>query len=328
VFDDRDKIDLHFALGQALAGIGDNQRAFEHQLAGNALRRRSIAYDEADISTRFERTRRVFSSDLLRRRNAYSEPPPTPIFIVGMPRSGSTLLEQALASHAEVFGAGESIDFTDAGSRIGLFTPTKPFPDSVPDLTDAQLGDLAREYLSYLLRTEGLQSSRRSIQRVTDKTLSNFQFLGLISMALPDARVIHIRRDPVDTCLSCFSQRFRTQFFTSDLGELGRYYRAYSRLMDHWRSVLPPGFMLEIQYENVVTNFESELRRIVAFCGLDWDDACLRFYETARPIRTASSVQVRRPIYQESLRRWRPDPEALRPLLEALQGEDEGGAQK
>ncbi len=156
-------------------------------------------------------------------------------------------------------------------------------------------------------------------RRITDKMPANFRYAGLIHLALPNARIVHMRRDPVDTCLSCFSILFGgDQPFTYDLGELGRYYRAYQRLMEHWRAVLPPGVMIEVQYEALVGDFEPEARRILAHCGLEWNEACLDFHQTERPVHTASSVQVRQPIYRSSVGRWRPDAEELRPLLDAL----------
>jgi hypothetical protein len=237
-----------------------------------------------------------------------------PVFIVGMPRSGSTLVEQMLASHPLVFGGGEVDALTDMGQKIGLFTSARPFPDSVPNWTGEQLQALAKGYLQ---RMRTLAAAPR-IERITDKTLSNFRYVGLIAAILPNARIIQMCRDPIDTCLSCFSIQFKLTEFSYDLAELGRRHAACSRLMAHWRSVLPPGAILQIHYEQLVENFEHEARRIVAHCGLGWDDACLRFYDTQRPVRTASVVQVRQPIYRDSLRRWRPDDAALAPLLEAL----------
>ncbi len=158
--------------------------------------------------------------------------------------------------------------------------------------------------------------------RITDKMPINFVHVGLIHLILPNARIIHTRRDPVDTCLSCFSLLFSgEQPFVYDLAELGRFYRAYSRLMEHWKTVLPPGVLLEVQYEDLVQDFEPHARRLVAHCGLGWDPACLDFHKTSRPVHTASLTQVRKPIYKSSVGRWRPDPAVLRPLLEALETE-------
>ena len=158
--------------------------------------------------------------------------------------------------------------------------------------------------------------------RIVDKSLGNFRFVGLIHLALPNARIIHVVRDPVDTCLSCFAQLFAegTQEFSFDLAELGRFHRAHTALMQHWRQVLPPGVMLQVNYEALVKRIEPEARRIVAHCGLEWNNACLAFHETKRPVRTASVAQVRQPVYQTSVGRWRPDPMQLQPLLDALAG--------
>ncbi|HEY8321499.1 MAG TPA: sulfotransferase, partial [Candidatus Baltobacteraceae bacterium] len=159
-----------------------------------------------------------------------------------------------------------------------------------------------------------------SALRVTDKMPANFRFAGLIHLALPNARMIHARRDPVETCLSCFSNSFAAGglAWTCDLGELGRYCRGYLRLMEHWRTALPPGAMLEVDYEDVVDDLETQARRIVAYCGLPWDDRCLEFYKTERPVKTASVAQVRRPIYRTSLKTADAYGEAIRPLLDAL----------
>ena len=155
--------------------------------------------------------------------------------------------------------------------------------------------------------------------RITDKTLNNFFCVGLIHIALPNARIIHTVRDPVDSCLSSFSRLFGSKLsFTYDLGELGRYYRAYQTLMEHWSNVLPPGTILDLRYEELVDDLEGQARRLVAYCGLDWHDGCLAFHETKRPVKTASLGQVRQPIYRDSIRRWRPVGNALQPLLDGL----------
>ena len=173
----------------------------------------------------------------------------------------------------------------------------------------------------YLHRIEAIAAGAhrpRCATRVTDKMLDNFRHVGLIHLALPQARIIHTRRDPIDTCLSCYSLLFEQLNFTYDLGELGRYYNAYTRLMRHWHTVLPEAVMLDVQYEDLVEDPEMQARRIVAHCGLDWDDSCLRFHETARPVRTASVLQVRQPIYCRSVGRWRPESDVLLPLIEGL----------
>jgi hypothetical protein len=235
-----------------------------------------------------------------------------PIFIVGMPRSGSTLLEQILASHSRVFGAGEINDF--AKSAASLPGVSEDFPESVLILSDNELRHLGRRYVN------SVTAKVPGVIRITDKMLSNFAYIGLIHLALPNARIIHACRDPVDTCLSCFSILFGDdQPYTYDLAELGRYYRAYERLMRHWRAVLPEGVMLDVCYEDVVANLERQARRLIGHCGLEWEDRCLEFHQTPRPVHTASVTQVRQPIYHDSVGRWRPYRDLLRPLLDTLQ---------
>jgi tetratricopeptide (TPR) repeat protein len=302
-----EQVHLHFALGKVYADVGEHQRSFDHLLKGNALKRTQIVYDEGAALERLDRTRELFSAEIMRERAGQGDPSPVPVFILGMPRSGTTLVEQMLASHPQVHGAGELSDFAAVVAALGG-------PDGVPD--DIRGAELRRIGARYVARVGALA---RSARHITDKMPANFRFAGLIHLALPNARIIHLSRDPVDTCLSCFSILFGgDQPYTYDLGELGRYYRAYQTLMAHWRDVLPPGVMLEVQYEELVGDFEPQARHILAHCDLDWDDACLDFPNTRRPVHTASAVQVRQPVYQTSVGRWRPPEDVLRPLLDAL----------
>jgi len=310
------RIRMHFALGKAYADLGRNEQSFRHFQDGNALARRGIVYKEAAELGQFDRIRAVFSAELMHSRAGEGNPSERPIFIVGMMRSGSSLVEQILASHPDVFGAGERRDFNEAYwvVRRDLELPGT-YPDTVPLLTGEQLRQIGDEYL------RRIESSTvgRATQRVTDKMLSNFSAIGLIRLALPNARIIHTVRDPIDTCLSCFSTLFTdNQPFAHDLRELGRYYRAYAELMEHWRHVLPEGAFLDVRYEELVADFGNQVRRMLDYCGLQWNDACLSFHTTQRPVATASWVQVRQPIYTTSAGRWRPDEPLLRPLLEGL----------
>ena len=291
---DDDRMYLHFALGKAYGDLKDHERSFRHLLDGNALKRRQIAYDEAAARNLFGRIAEVFTPELMRDKQNLGDPSPVPVFIVGMPRSGTTLIEQILASHPQVFGAGELALFGDAVARL-------PRPNGDPALgLDAVLsmgGQQLRELgASYVAAIRGLAPNA---ERITDKMPLNFRFAGLIHLALPHARIIHARRDPIDTCLSCFSKLFAgDQPYSYDLAELGRFYRYYDALMEHWRRVLPPGVMLEVQYEEVTDDLEGQARRLVAHCGLEWDDACLSFHQTQRPVQTLSAAEVRQPIYR------------------------------
>ncbi len=262
-----------------------------------------------------ERIARVFDRALIERMAGSGDPSDRPVFIVGMPRSGTTLVEQILASHPGVSATGERYDLDRIARSLGA-APIG-FPEIVPTLDSEALRNLGSDYLS------GLKIAKVAAARFTDKMPWNFRFLGLIALILPNARIVHVMRDPVDTCLSCFSKLFaRNQEFSYDLGELGRYYRSYQRLMDHWRAVLPPGMMVDVRYEDVIAGLEGQARRIVSHCGLSWSHACLTFDKTDRPVRTASAVQVRQPLYQTAADRWRPYRTMVAPLLDALDDQD------
>jgi tetratricopeptide (TPR) repeat protein len=309
-----EQIELHFALAKAYGDLGDHAGSFRHLLEGNALKRQRIGYDEPTMLAMFDRIRSVFTPERMRDKQGCGHTSSVPVFIVGMPRSGTTLVEQILASHPKVFGAGELGEFGNAVENIISRTEaTAHFPEVVSSMPDSQLRQVGASYVS------AISTLAPNAERVVDKMPMNFLFAGLIHLALPNARITHVRRDPVDTCLSCFSKLFTTRhLFSYHLGELGRYYRAYEKLMEHWRRVLPPGVMLEVQYEQLTTDLEGEARRLVAHCGLEWDAACLSFYETERLVRTASAGQVRQPIYRSSIGRWRSYARQLGPLIEAL----------
>ncbi len=309
-----ERMELHFALGKAYVDVEQYQRSFRHLVEGNALKRRRIVYDEAAMVESFDRIRRVFTPELMRAKRGGGNPSSLPVFVIGMPRSGSTLVEQILASHNKVFGAGEIDDLGKATiDLIASENRRTLYPEIVLSVTDQQLRHLGVNY------TSAVRNLAPLAERITDKMLSNFFFAGLIHLAMPNARFIHIRRNPIDTCVSCFSLLFTNgQPYAYDLGELGRYYRAYDTLMRHWRDVLPEGTMLEVEYEALTADLDAQARRIVAHCGLEWDDACLAFYNARRSVRTASASQVRQPIYRSSIGRGQRYGDLLRPLLEAL----------
>jgi tetratricopeptide (TPR) repeat protein len=314
----KEQIALHFALGKAYDDLGKHQLAFDHLLAGNALKRKEIAYDEAAALTRFERIKAVFTPELMQQKRGLGHPSDVPVFIVGMPRSGTSLIEQMLASHPDVFGAGELRDIAAALAEFDRRDHgPAPFPEIASYMDEMQLRQFGARYVNTI------RALAPTAARITDKMPSNFMFVGLIHLALPHARIIHTRRDPVDTCLSCFSHQFGHGLeWSCDLGELGRYYRQYQQLMAHWRRMLPSDAMLEVRYEDLVADFEPQARRLLAYCGLDWDERCLAFHKTQRPVRTASAGQVRQPIYRTSVGRWRPYQKMLQPLLEELRARD------
>jgi tetratricopeptide (TPR) repeat protein len=309
-----DRVEMHFALAKAYEDMGRHAEAFTQLLDGNALKHRQVTYDEAETLGGLDRVQAVFTSELIQRWQNAGNPSPVPVFIVGMARSGSTLVEQILASHPQVFGGGELKYFDAAmqGIRTKLDDSTT-FPELVSGMTGEDYRDLGTRYLAEVERLAA------GVSHITDKMPMNFIFTGLIHLALPNAIIIHTIRDPVDTCLSCFSRLFTEgQNHTYDLAELGRYYRHYQALMAHWHRVLPAGRILDVRYEDVVADLEGQARRIIAHCGLNWDPHCLDFHQTERPVLTASAAQVRQPIYNSAIGRWRVYGPLLRPLLEAL----------
>jgi tetratricopeptide (TPR) repeat protein len=296
---------IHFALGKALEDTGSHARSFEHLIRGNRLKRSRIDYDEPGVVELFRRIGAAFDSSVFRRPAEGGDPSQVPIFIVGMPRSGTTLIEQILASHPRVHGAGELQDLATC-QPFG-------FPECVELLDSASLKRIGQSYLS---RLPALPDGKT---RLVDKLPDNFLRIGLIRLILPNARIIHSVRNPIDTCVSCYSKLFTAgQNFSYDMAELGRYYRRYRDLMTHWQSVLPTEAMLEVVYEDVVDDLEGQARRLIDYCGLPWDDACLSFHKTRRAVKTASATQVRKPLFRSSLQRWRRYEARLGPLLHAL----------
>lgn len=311
-----DRTALHFALGKAWMDAGDAGRAFWHLDEGNRRKRATFAYDPDAADAWIDDIIAAFPADAAKRPQAVVAGSEQPVFVVGMPRSGTTLIEQILASHPAAFGAGELSVLQDIVQQAG------GYPAIVGQLTPETEAALGQRYL------DAVQPMAGSHLRLIDKMPSNFLFAGLIHRILPDARIIHVQRDAADTCLSCYTKLFsREQLFSYDQTELARFYSGYARLMDHWRSILPADRFIELRYEDVVADLETQARRLVDFCGLAWDDACLDFHQTARTIRTASVNQVRRPLYADSIGRWKPYAAHLGPLLAGLAG-DGGGAQK
>jgi tetratricopeptide (TPR) repeat protein len=309
------QIEAHFALGKAYEDIGRHELAFRHLLDGNALKRRQLSYDENAVLGMFDRIRSVFTSRLVEKLGHAGHPSAVPVFVIGMPRSGTTLIEQILASHPLVFGAGELKHFEKAvKSVLAAAGSMTEYPEAVAVMKKRNFSALGATYVAQI----GLLAP--SAARIVNKMPHNYLFAGLIHLALPNAAIIHAVRDPADTCVSCFSRLFADRMnYAYDLAELGRYYRGYRAVMSHWQRVLPPGRILEVKYEDVVAGLERQARRIVAHCGLEWDARCLTFHQSPRPVRTASAAQVRQPIYGDSVGRWRRYESFLGPLLSQLQ---------
>lgn len=302
-----DRMSLAFSLSKAYLDSGDSARAFHHLGEGNRLKRATFAYDGEATGQWMQSIAKTVSAPLLKKMKGAGNPSDLPVFVLGMPRSGTTLVEQILASHPQVHGAGELRALQDLVDGMG------DYPAAVKRMT---ADDLARLGENYVARVAPLARGRR---HVVDKMPANFLHAGLIHLILPHARIIHCRRDPVDTCLSCYTKLFQAeQPFTYDLAELGQFHRAYQALIAHWRKVLPTDRFIEVEYEAVVEDLEGQARRLVDFLGLPWDEACLSFHKTERPVRTASLNQVRQPIYKTSAGRWRKHADQLQPLLAAL----------
>lgn len=301
---------LHFALGKCYDDIGVHEKAFPHFLEGNRLKFTTSGFNQDQAAQHFASIMQNFDTAAIDRLRGGGEPSSLPIFILGMPRSGTTLVEQIVSSYPGIHGAGELSDLKTIMRRN---MAGSAFQDNLSSLDQAQLAAWGAEYVA------GLQRRAPAALRVTDKMPANFLLVGLIHLMLPNAKIIHVRRNPADTCLSCFTQLFKDgQEFSYDLAELGRYYAGYARLMAHWRKVLPEGAFLDVRYEDVVADQEAQSRRIIDYCGLEWNDACLDFHSNERAVKTASMAQVRRPIYQSSVERWRSYEEFLEPLFEAL----------
>jgi len=313
---EEDRLDLEFTLGKALMDVGDVDGAFAHLNAANRLKRAALTCDVGQDAGEFAAIAKALDGAPLGHPAQGGDPSDRPVFIIGMPRSGTTLVEQILASHPRVHGAGE-LPILEA-ILIDRLGPSLSSTARAERLAGLSQGDIAAMGSIYVRK---LAEIAPGAARVTDKMPSNFRWAGLIRLILPNARIIHCRRDPVDTCLSCYTRKFsKGQPFAYDLRDLGLYYRAYDGLMDHWRELLPADRFMEVEYEAVVDDLEGEARRLVAFCGLDWDEACLSFYQTPRAVRTASVNQVRKPLYRSSVARWKAYEAHLGPLLEALGG--------
>ncbi len=308
------RLQMLFAVGKAREDVGLPVLALIAYHEANRLKRGTLAYDEAGAERAGEALSRCFApGDFADTR---PEDDPTPVFIVGMPRSGTTLIEQVLCSHPRVHGAGELRDFHQV---LSAHPKTGDMADAghwLPALSDDDYREIGQAYLQRLRRHD------QGALRITDKMPGNFNYLGFICRALPGARIVHSMRDPMDSCLSNYTKLFRdTMEFAYDLGELGRYYNRYIRLMRHWEQVLPPGRVLHLRYEDMVADLPQQARRLIDHIGLDWDDNCLRFYENRRKVRTASVAQVRKPIYSSSKGRWQAYGDGLAPLR-AIVGED------
>jgi tetratricopeptide (TPR) repeat protein len=307
------RIDIEFAIAKAYEDIGDYEGSFRHLEFGNREKRGTLQYNILNDKNRIDQIAALFTEDFLARFRGKATGDIRPIFILGMPRSGSTLIEQMLAAHPQINTGGELPYMLGTARQIGAAWESRKERFSNDD--QAVIADFRQGIDAYTRLTGALHDDGH---RFTDKLPGNFQFLGLAHLMFPNAKFINAHRDPIDTCLSCYKKLFQSSVpYSFDLAELGEYYKLYERLMKHWHAVLP-GQILDVEYEALLENPEQELRRILAYCGLEFDPACLAFHEVERAVTTASVLQVRKPIYKDSVNRWKKYESHLGPLLQIL----------
>ncbi|MBT4853832.1 MAG: tetratricopeptide repeat protein [Halieaceae bacterium] len=294
-------VHFHFSLGKAYEDKKDFDKAWHHYQTGNQLKRESVEHEPLEMQSRFDAIKETFTADFLRERAGQGCDAQDPIFIVGLPRSGSTLVEQIIASHSQVEGTSELPIISSISASIGRYrTDGRFFPEAVQDLRAKDLRAYGQQYLEEAERHRVL---KRPL--FTDKLPNNYPFVGLIHLILPNAKIINARRHPFDSCLGGYKQLFaQGQNFTYDMLDLAHYYQQYHEMMNHWHEVLP-GKVLDVHYEETVSDLEGQVRRILDHCGLPFEESCLRFFENDRAVKTASSEQVRQPIYKGALGTWR-----------------------
>jgi len=309
------EVNFLFALAKATEDRRDFARAWHYYEQGNVERRTVEYYDPVRAETLNDSVIEVFNKEFLTEHSDQGVTDSAPIFVIGLPRSGSTLIEQILASHSQVEGTAELPYVSHATASLNLNRADGVnYPEAVKELGPDHWTSLGQGYLraARMHRTEGAL-------RFIDKMPNNFPSVGFMHLMLPNAKIIDARRHPLDSCLSCFRQLFgQGQTFTYDLTDIGEYFLEYQRLMDHWHDVLP-GRVLTVQYEDVVQDFDNQVRRLLDYCELPWEDSCVRFYETDRPVRTASSEQVRQPVHSKSINFWRNFEDKLEELVTVLE---------
>ena len=310
------RVHIAFALGKAFEDRGDYHAAFTSYETGNALKQKQTRYTTEQMLAEFDAQKKYCSKDVLAAQGGLGCPAPDPIFIVGLPRAGSTLIEQILASHSQVDGTLELPNILSLAHRLrgrNLISARDRYPRILAELSAGELTQLGETYL------EDSQIHRKGAAFFTDKMPNNFRHLGLIHLILPNAKIIDARRAPLDCCWSGYKQLFAEgQEFTYGLDDIGYYYRGYVDLMAHWETALPERRVLRVQHEDVLADLEGQVRRILDYCDLPFEAACVEFHKTERAVRTASSEQVRQPINRSGQDQWKAFEPFLDPLKKAL----------
>ncbi len=311
--DSLDRMQLSFGLGKANDDLKAYERAFDFFAEGNAIRRKGIVYDAAKTRTEFAAMKATFTKEFFETRRPSGISDDTPIFVVGMPRSGTTLIEQIIASHPKVFGAGELTILKTAVGKGFPLDMKGGFPAGIADLPDKVFADAGHDYL------DKLHARYPGFRHVTDKMPGNFLLIGFLHMMLPKAKIVHCAREAAATCLSIFKSHFRGDghLYGYDLAELADFHNLYADMMAHWHAVLP-GVVHDVRYEDFVADQESQSRALIEYLGLPWNDAVLSFHENQRQVRTASAAQVRQPMYKGSVDLWKRYGDRLKPLIDKL----------
>jgi len=317
-----DAISCHFALGNLLDDSKSFDQAFSHYLTANTLEREKFDYDPRENIEVFDKLIKVYTKRFFQDKRQFGSVSELPVFIVGLPRSGTTLVEQIVSSHALVHGAGEIEALPGANLSVTQqLSYAKPSPECMALIDGKTIEKYSARYL------EELELHCTVAERITDKLPGNFARIGFIRTLFPDARIIHCQRNPLDNCVSVFFHCFTALQCSFDLKELGQFYRDYQRLMTHWQSLFP-GEILTVQYEDLVADQEKVSRRMIDHLGLEWDDNCLDFHNNERNVMTPSNVQVRQPMYTSSINRWHRYEKNLQPLIKVLQEDPAAGSQK
>lgn len=314
--DNEAQILTNFTLGKIYDDQNNFAEAFKYYAIGNTLKNKNLNYSPEADETKFSKLIEIFHTGTFKELQHLGVESKLPVIIVGMPRSGTTLTEQIISSHPEVIGAGEVIFWGRAPTAMPLRLGTEtPFPECIREMDSKQAKDIAAMYESTLHKIAGSTTNPRHI---TDKMPHNFLYVGLIAMLFPNVKIIHTKRDPIDTCLSIFFQNFTDAHpYAFDLSNLGFHYKQYKRIMQHWHKVLP-GRIMDINYEDTIADPEYWSRELISHIGLEWNDACLAPHKLERAVKTASHWQVRQPIYKTSVQRWKNYEQFLGPLIDAL----------